>query len=268
MARPPQCLVVALFIVVMGALAQPLSAWAEPPSDLDLVATDANKREVGIGLMYNGDNVFFFGTVPDPTADVVVKLTAGSEESLVVNHKGRVGPFWMNVKQYKISGIPWVYKIHSTRPLNEIVGPDLAHELGIGYEVLKDGMELEYLRGEPEDDDRDVAFDGILKLKQDANLYNVDEKRIEISGGKLFKHYFRFPPAAKEGEYLAESFVFKDGQLVGRGVDRLMLQKTGLEAALSSMAKNQPVLYGLLAVIVALGVGLLVGYLFKKGGGH
>ncbi len=232
------------------------------------IATDATETQVDIGMMYAGGYVYFFGWMPDPTADVVVRLTSVDDEPIVINVKGQVGPLWMNVKQYRVTGLPRMYKIHSTRPLAEFLPAALARELGIGYDTLKERMTLEALRGEPDEHDRDLVFEGVLRIKVDENLYNVDENRIRVAGGKLFKHSFRFPPAAKEGTYVAESYVIKDGRLIGRGEDRIVIQKTGLEAALTNLALGQPVLYGVMAVVVAVAMGLLVGFLFKKGGGH
>ncbi len=232
------------------------------------IATVATKREVNIGLMYNGDHIYFVGDVPDPSVDVVVKLTSIENVPISVNRKGRVALLWMNVKQFTVTGLPLLYKIHSTRPIHQILSKDMALQLGIGYDVLKSQMQLQLVRGRPDRDDADVVFSGILRLKQEANLYNVDEKRIEITGGKLFKHYFRFPPAAKEGTYRAESYIFRQGRLVGKGVDEVRIQKKGVEAAFTNLAYKHPVLYGGVALAVALGMGLLVGFVFKKGGGH
>lgn len=232
------------------------------------IVTVATKREVDIGLMYNGDYIYFIGGVPDPSVDVIVKLTSMGDVPLSVNRKGRVALMWMNVKQYTVTGLPLLYKIHSTKPINQILSKELASELGIGYDVLKDQMRLKLARGKAQADDRDIVFDGMLRLKKEANLYNIDEKRIEITGGKLFKHYFRFPPAAKEGVYKAESYIFKQGKLVGKGVDEIRIQKKGIEATFTNLAFKHPVLYGIIALAVALGMGLLVGFIFKKGGGH
>ncbi len=261
------------FVLVAMCLLMPLvfssdftlSGVEEKPKE---IATVATKREVNIGLMYNGDYIYFVGGVPDPSADVIVKLTSTENIPISVNRKGRVAFLWMNVKQFSVSGLPLLYKIHSTRPIHQIVSEDVARQLGIGYDVLRSQMKLKLVRGQAEQDDADVVFNGILHLKQDTNLYNIDEKRIEITGGGLFKHYFRFPPAAKEGTYRAESYIFKQGKLVGKGVDEVRVQKKGIEAAFTNLAYKRPVLYGVVALAVALGMGLLVGFVFKKGGGH
>jgi uncharacterized protein (TIGR02186 family) len=240
----------------------------QTPKGITDVATVTTKREVDIGLMYNGDYIYFFGSVPNTSVDVIVKLTSVENAPLSVNQKGKVALMWMNVKQFTVTGLPLLYKIHSTRPISQILSKSLAHELGIGYDVLMDQMHLKRVRGTPSPEDARVVFDGVLKIKKEANLYNVDEKRIEISGGKLFKHYFRFPPAAKEGTYRAESYIIKDGKLIGKGVDEVVIQKKGIEAAFTKLAYKYPAVYGAIALIVALSMGLFVGFVFKKGGGH
>jgi uncharacterized protein (TIGR02186 family) len=236
--------------------------------DVTDVATVTTKREVNIGLMYNGDYIYFFGSVPDPSVDVIVKMTSTEDVPLSVNRKGKVALMWMNVKQFTVTGLPLLYKIHSTRPIHQILDRSLAYDLGIGYDVLMDRMKLKLVRGTPAPDDPQVVFEGVLKLKKDANLYNIDEKRIEITGGKLFKHYFRFPSAAKEGTYRAESYIFKNGKLIGKGIDEVVIQKKGIEAAFTNLAYKHPAVYGIVALAVALSMGLLVGFIFKKGGGH
>lgn len=218
--------------------------------------------------MYSGDHIDFFGSVPDNSADVVVKLVSTNDVPLSVNRKGKVALMWMNVKQFTVTGLPLLYKIHSTRPINQILSYPMACELGIGYDVLRDKMRLKLVRGKAAPDDAEVVFNGVLKLKQEADLYNIDEKGIEITRGKLFKHYFRFPSSAKEGTYRAESYIFKDGKLVGRGVDEIIIQKKGIEAVFTNLAYKHPVSYGALALMVALCMGLLVGFVFKRGGGH
>ena len=232
------------------------------------VATLTTKKAVDIGLTYNGDHIYFFGYLPDPCADIIVKLTSVENAPMAVTRKGKVAFFWMNVKQFEITGLPLLYEIHSTRPIDQIIDANLARELGLGYDVLKNRMQLKVVRGRATPDDRDVVFGGILRLKQEADLYSMDDQHIEIVAGKLFKHSFRFPPAAREGTYRAESYVVRDGRLIGKGMDEIVVKKMGVEAELTTLASQHPAAYGLAAVIVALGMGLLVGFVFRRGGGH
>jgi uncharacterized protein (TIGR02186 family) len=234
------------------------------------VVTAASKNVIDIGLSYHGDQIFFFGVNPVPGADVVIKLTAEKEEVVKLSVKGKVGPFWMAVKQYEVTGSPFIYKIHASKPLDQIISPDTAKQLELGYAAVQGKMKMNLVRGEAAPEDAAIVWKGLLKIKEQANLYNIveDPQRLEIAEGKLFKHYFRFPPAATEGRYQVESFCFKNGELVGYGKDVITIKKVGLENWLTQTSQNQPVLFGIMAVIIAVGAGLLVGVIFGKGGHH
>jgi uncharacterized protein (TIGR02186 family) len=248
-----------------GALALAVTPEAKPK-----VITSASKNVVEIGLSYSGDKIFFFGVNPVPGADVVIRLTAEKEEAIKLSVKGKVGPFWMSVKQYEVSGAPFIYKIHANKPLDQIISKATAQELELGYDAVRGKMKMHLIRGTAAPGDGDIVWKGLLKIKEKANLYNIvtDPKRLEIAEGKLFKHYFRFPPAATEGRYQVESFCFQKGELVGYGKDIIEIKKVGLEHWLTQTSRNQAVFFGIMAVIIAVAAGLLVGVIFGKGGHH
>jgi uncharacterized protein (TIGR02186 family) len=245
-------------------------ALAVAPETEGKVLTSASKHVIEIGLSYHGDQIFFFGVNPVPNSDVVIKLTAEKQEAVKLSVKGRVGPFWMTVKQYEVTGAPFIYKIHTNKPLDQIISKETAQKLELGYDAVRHRMKMHLIRGEAAPDDADIVWKGLLKIKERANLYNIvqDPKRLEIAEGRLFKHYFRFPAAATEGRYLVESYCFKDGQLVGYGKDEVQIKKVGLESWLTQTSKNSAVFYGIMAVLIAMGAGLLVGVIFGKGGHH
>ncbi len=261
----PTALLLLAFLAFAPAAAQ---AEAVPSAADSAIVTDATKGLIEIDLSYHGDRIHFFGALQGVEADgVVVKLTSPAER-VKLNIAGRVGPLWMNVKQYEVENVPFMYKIHASAPIDQFVPADLARQLGLGFETVKEQLVLHLAKGEAAETDKDTLFDGLLKLKKKANLYKIDDQsRIRIKNGKIFQHYFTFPSAAKAGEYQVESFVFKDGKLVGRAVDTIQIRKVGLEAFVANAAQNHPVLYGISAVVIALAAGLAVGYLFK-GGAH
>jgi uncharacterized protein (TIGR02186 family) len=245
-------------------------ALAVTPEAPPKVVTAASKNLIEIGLSYRGDQIHFFGVNPVPGADLVIKLTAAKEQEVKLSVKGKVGPLWMTVKQYDVTGSPFIYKIHASKPLDQIVSQEIAQELELGYPAVRHKMKLHLVRGEAAPDDEEKIFKGLIKIKEAANLYNIveDPKRLEVSEGKLFKHYFRFPPAATEGRYQVETYSFVKGELVGYGKDFIEIKKVGLEHWLTQTSQNSPVFFGILAVVIAVGAGLLVGVIFGKGGHH
>lgn len=268
------CLRVLPALVLTGLLCVPASALS--PQAKEKIVTAASKNLIEIGLSYRGDQIHFFGVNPVPGADLIIRLTAQKDEEIKLSVKGRVGPFWMTVKQYEVSGAPFMYKIHANRPIREIISEATAKELEIGYDALFPRLRMTLARGqEPatpaeKEKERQEVFRGLVKLKESLNLYNIVETpaRLEIPEGKLYKHYFRFPPAATEGKYVVETFAFLKGELVGYGQDVIEIRKVGLEHWLTETSQNSPVLFGILSVLVAVGAGLGVGMIFRKGGHH
>ncbi len=246
------------------------AALAVTPEARQTVITAASKNLVEIGLTYRGDQIHFFGVNPVPGADLIIRLTAQKDEEIKLSVKGRVGPFWMTVRQYDVTGAPFMYKIHASKPVAEIISPETALELEIGYAAVRNRMNMHLARGEAAPDDADKVFQGLLKIKERLNLYNIEEdpKRLEVTEGRLFNHYFRFPPAATEGSYQVETFAFQKGELVGYGKDVIEIKKVGLEHWLTHTSQNSPVFFGIIAVLVAMGAGLGVGMIFRKGGHH
>lgn len=253
----------ALLLTAMFAAAMAAAA----PADSSSMVTDYSQKSIKVDARFHGERIYFFGTVPDPAAEVVVKLVPVDRSSIKLTRKGRVVLFWMGVKQYEVQHLPYLYKIHSSKPLKEILTPEIATKFRLGYQTLKDDMILELIKGTAEKDDPEVMFEGFVRLKEEAGLYNVAENRIRISKGRLFEHYFRFPDKAKEGVYLVESYAIKDGQVIAHSQDEITVQKVGIIAWLYRTSQESGWLYGILAVIIALGAGLLVGVIFK-GGGH
>ncbi|MEW6387682.1 MAG: TIGR02186 family protein [Thermodesulfobacteriota bacterium] len=248
--------------------------WGEAqgitPEAREKVITAASKNLIEIGLSYRGDRIYFFGVNPVPGSDLIVRLTAEKDEEIKLSVKGRVGPFWMTVKQYEVTGAPFMYKLHASKPIDRIISADTAKELEIGYGAIRQGLKMHLSRGTAAPEDADKVFQGLIKIKEKGNLYNIveDPKRLEITEGKLFKHYFRFPPAATEGRYLVESFSFDKGELVGYGKDVIEIKKVGLENWLTVTSQESPVFFGIIAVLVAVAAGLGVGMIFRKGGHH
>ena len=245
-------------------LVRPMAASEAEEAAAGALVTASTKSVIEIGLRYNGDRIDFFGTLAGTESDaLIVKLTSPAE-TVKINLKGRVGPFWMNTRQYQVDNVPSMYQIQASDQLDKITTPELAEELQIGYDTIKKQLKAHIVKGTKEENDEDTIFEGLLEIKQRAGLYSIDDTgRIEIKEGKLFNQYFDFPSGAKPGTYDVDYYVIKDRKLVGRASDTIQIEKVGMVAFIAEAAEAQPVVYGICAVLIALGTGLLVGFIFK-----
>jgi uncharacterized protein (TIGR02186 family) len=242
----------------------PLTASEPEAPPAKTLVTGSTKSVISIGIRYNGDRIDFFGSMEGTGAEAVVAKLTSPAETAKLNIKGRVGPFWMNTKQYEVENVPSMYKVQASDQLDRILSPELFEKIGIGFDTIKQGLKFHIIKGEQEETDGDRIFKGLLQLKQEDELYVIDDSgRIQIEEGKLFKHYFDFPSAAKPGTYNVDYFFIKDKKIVGNASDQVVIEKVGLEAFVAEAAESSPMLYGLCAVAIALGTGLLVGFIFK-----
>jgi hypothetical protein len=234
--------------------------------DADMV-TDRTKQKIEVDTRFAGERIYFFGTIPDPEAHIIVKLISKHHDPIKLTRKGRAVLFWMSTKKFEVRNAPYIFKIHSSKTLGESLTPELVKAYELDYESLKDDIDIRLIKGEPSPDDKEVVFEGYVKMKEDENLYRIAENRIRITKGRLFEHYFTFPDKAKEGSYVIESYAVKDGQVIAESNDVVEVKKVGLMGWLYRTSQQNSLLYGMIAVAIAVGAGLLVGRLFK-GGGH
>lgn len=253
-----------LAILCVVCLARPLVASKTAEPSAGTLVTDSTKSVIEVGLRYNGDRIDFFGTLVGTDADaLIVKLTSPAE-TVKINLKGRVGPFWMNTRQYQVENVPSMYQVQASQPLDKITTPEMAEGLGIGYDTIKGQMRYHIVKGTNEGNDEEIIFQGLMKIKDEAGLYSIDDTgRIEIKEGKLFNHYFDFPPDAKPGVYNVEYLLIKDKKLVGKASDTIHIKKVGMVAFIARATEERPAVYGICSVLIALATGLLVGFIFK-----
>jgi hypothetical protein len=81
---------------------------------------------------------------------VVVKLIPEHSPPIKLTRKGKVVLFWMSTKQFELKNLPFLYKVHSSKPLKDVLTPELAAKLRLGYQTLKDDMDLHQLSGSEE----------------------------------------------------------------------------------------------------------------------
>lgn len=81
---------------------------------------------------------------------------------------------------------------------------------------------------------------------------------------RLFRVDFELPAKVSTGTYLVETYLFRDGVAVAAQTLPLVVNKIGFEAAIYSFAQQQPPLYGLASIVVALLVGWTAHLIFRR----
>jgi uncharacterized protein (TIGR02186 family) len=253
-------------IVLVCLLCAAASLGAETASGDSLFAVTLTPDTIEVGMFYSGTEVSVSAEIPDCGAAVLV-LEAGSEE-IRLNRKGRVAGIWLNVAQVTARNVPKVYILASSGRLEDICSPEMQRELRLGPDYLR--REIEFSCEKPL---TGSEFDEFLKLKTGNGTYDMDvgiDLKPAESGMMKLSADLMIAPTIPPGTYNVMVYCFSGGNPVYRGSSELTVERIGLARLMVKLAHDHPAIYGILAVAVAMLVGIVMGVVFDSlpGSGH
>lgn len=255
---PPKKLAWLLGVVVL--LAWPWGAQAAFP-DLK-IAPD----QVEIGTSFDGCCMSVSGEIPRGSQAVIEVIGQASPTALM--RKGRRAGLWMNVGEIKVEGAPSLYLAMSTAPdLLSSSSSTAAPEWG--YQALQGKMRL---TGRIQEGERGRFLEEFLQLKESEGLYGLFAGALKVAdaGGERLKisGTFSLPAKISPGTYQVRLSILQEGQVVRRNNASLKVVMVGFPALLSDLAYQHGALYGILAVVIAIVTGFLMGFIFKGKAAH
>jgi uncharacterized protein (TIGR02186 family) len=214
--------------------------------------------DVAITATFEGSKIFVYGAIErdwfpqpgEPAADVIVSVT-GPSAPVTVRKKDRLGPIWANAESLVISSAPSFYAVAATGPLSDILRPvdDANHRIGLDRAVFIAG--LPGFTGVDVNDFRRA----VIRLRQRTGRYDESAGKVRLRGPTLFETAIELPANIVEGDYLARVFLLRDGRVRDVYSTVIAVRKTGLERIIYTTAQEQPLIYGILSILVALLAG-------------
>lgn len=218
--------------------------------------------EIQIGLYYYGKKLNISGMIPSD-GDVLVGIE-GPAQSQAFNMKGKVGPLWMNVGKVKIEHIPSLYLL--LLPEGKIWQQRLA-SMGIGLEKLKSDMVVA-----SQNLSKDEIFERFVRLKRSEGLYDTLGGAVSYAPTakekKRFEASVYFPSSIAPDDYKINLTYVHDGTIKDTVVRTIPVKEVGVVKLIRRLANQRELAYGIACVIIALFVGIVMGLIFKGGGGH
>lgn len=236
------------------------AARAEDP----VLVPDVSQDEVSIRYSFTGAELLLFGAivypsgrVPTERTDIAVVLK-GPEDAIVLREKRKLAGIWTNAGETRFRSAPGFYAVASSRPLADVVGERTAaiYELGLQNLYLSPSGAL------PEESQRYEA--GLLDLMRRGGLYAEYPAGVQIRGGVLYRATIPLPARVPEGTYTAETFLIRDGRVLAVATREVTVAKAGFERWVAEFAARYELLYGLLAVGLALLLGWGASAAFRK----
>ncbi|MEZ5823772.1 MAG: TIGR02186 family protein [Geminicoccaceae bacterium] len=235
------------------------SAPREPAQAAGVVA-DLSHHLIAITTAFAGTDVLLFGALEEPGTDVAV-VVRGPESDTVVRQKNRIGPIWLNTEEMTFAGAPSYYAVAASKPLGELAEVQELRRHGIGVEHI--GLER-LAEGKAGADEVEAFVHALIRNKQKGDLYSDAVLPVRFVGQRLFRTTLAFPANVPPGQYEVQVFEIRDGGVVSAQHNALLVSKVGVEADIYDAAHNNPALYGLASILLAVFAGWTASALFRK----
>lgn len=225
-----------------------------PAASRSVMTVAVSKAEIRITAGFHGDLLEVTGTAPQ-NSEVILRLSSPAEEE-TLELKGKRGPLWLTVGKVRFESAPRIYKLRSTRPIEAILTTEAQVRETLGAQGLKAS-----LRVQP-GVEKGLFASELLRLKTDDGFYDTEGGGVTRGAGGTYQAEFRWPARGPSGAYRMDAFAVSGGTVIGSASREILVHKVGAEAWVSRLASDHGLVYGLLAVLVALLTGLAAGALF------
>ena len=239
---------------------------AASPAGAEKLASTVSSSTVQITSSFDGATLSLFGTIePDIQGaaltgpyNVVVVIT-GPLQDRVTRLKTNSFGIWTNTDQVTFKQFPSFYDVLASGKLDLIASP---HVLQAQNVLPIQQAQATATIGESS---KATQFGTeLVRLMTQEGHFAVKEDGVRFLSATAYVAQVTLQSDVANGPFLAHTLVFKDKQLVAERTEGFTVRKTGLENFVFVASRQQPLLYGLVCVVLALGTGWLAGVAFKR----
>lgn len=225
--------------------ASPLAAQDEA------IVSGLSQNRVSITADFDGSEILVYGAVkrdapaPEGALDVIVTVE-GPSTPLTVRRKDRVWGIWINNASIAVDSAPSFYAVATTGPLVEILSAteNLRHAITIDRVIRAVGVTAEA-------DASEAFIEAMMRVRTADGRYRLLQDRIELTEETLFRTDVTLPANLTEGEYKVRLFLLRDKRVVASQERVIGVRKEGLERFVFNLAQQQPLVYGLVSLVLA-----------------
>ncbi len=227
------------------------------------VVVGLSQNRVSLTVNFEGSEILIYGAVrrdgplPEGSDLDIIVTVEGPPLPSVIWRKARKWGIWVNSDSQIVHAAPSFYAVAGTAPLVDILSPDsdLTHRISTRLAIFEARS----------DDTRDAASftEALIRIRQGQGLYQSLDSTVSLQRETLFNTRIVLPKTIVEGSYGARIFLLRDGQVLDEAETVIDVQKAVLERWLYNLAFQQPFLYGLLSLGLAVFFGWGASALFR-----
>lgn len=249
----------------LAALALALLLAALPrAAPAEEVVLGLSQDQVSISTNFAGSEILIFGAVKRETAILegppleVVITVEGPDRPVTVRRKERRFGIWVNVEAVEVDAAPSFYAVATSGPWSEVIShtEDLRHAISVPRAIRSVGAPAGVL-------DPQAFTDAVIRIRRAGGLYIRREGAVDLREATLFDTAIALPANLTEGLYTTRVFLTRDRAVVSTFETVIAVRKVGLERWLFMLSRQQPLLYGLMSLAIAVAAGWAASAAFR-----
>lgn len=243
--------------VIAAALSLcPLTLQAEE------VVAGLSQEAIAITTNFEGSDILIYGAVrrdaPPPGTDPleVIITVEGPSRPITVRRKDQRFGIWVNADASEIDAAPSFYAVQTTAPLAEVLTEteNLRHRVSLSQAIRAVGTGRA---------DQALFNEALIRIRAEEGAYQLNEGAVRFREQTLFDTAIRLPANLTEGDYLTRIILTRGGEVVDLYAQTIPVRKVGLERWIYNLALSQPLLYGILSLVIAIAAGWMASAVFR-----
>lgn len=226
------------------------------PAAAEEVVLGLSQDEVAITTSFDGSEILIFGAVkreepiPDgPPLEVVVTVAGPSEPVMVRRKENRFG-IWVNIDAVEVDRAPSFYAVATSGALRDVLSntEDLRYKISVPRAIRSVGAPMTI-------QDANAFTEALIRIRSRSDLYQLMENHVVVDDQTLFRGRIELPAALTEGAYQTRIFLTREGRVISQYETAIDVRKVGLERWLYTLSREQPLVYGLMSLAIAIAAG-------------
>lgn len=235
------------------------------PAQAEVIVSGLSQTRVSIDASFDGTSILIYGAAAReekppswPLLQVIVTVE-GPVQPVVVRQKQRVAGIWINQGWVAFDNAPSFYAVMTTGALEDILsqaedarlGVSIPREIGSVRLGAGSGAASNYLAA-------------LQRIRGADGSYRLAQSSVLLLQQSLFRTEVALPANLIEGQYKVRIILTRGSEVVDLQESQITVSKEGLERFLFRMAMDQPLLYGLISLIMAAVAGGGASEIFRR----
>ena len=224
---------------------------------------------VPVASDFSGRDIVIFGAIETDNQpalyrgeyDVIIEVI-GEPTKAIVRKKDRIGGIWVNAAAREYQEVPSFYSVLSNKELGDVADLSVLSVMGLG---------IDYLKAKPVDNGNIEEFltqgefsTALRRIRIEDQLFHEDPASVQRLSPSLFRATLPLPANMPIGDATVKGYLFHDGELIDQIEQSFLVEKVGFGSWIYNLAHQYSLIYGILAVLLAIFTGWFANLVFRK----